>query len=333
MRIPFHQLQQELERVLVKTGFAPERAQRCAQLFAETSRDGVYSHGLNRFPRFINYIRQGYINVQAEPILIGKNGVLEQWNGCQGPGNLNAEAAMQQAIKLAGEQGIGAVALRNTNHWMRGGTYGWQAADANCLALCFTNTMPNMPPWGGTTPKLGNNPFILAVPRPDGRHVVLDTAMSQFSYGKMQMQAEADKPLPVPGGYDMAGNLTQDAALILESGRPLPIGFWKGSGLSLLLDLFAGLLSGGRTTADIASLPDEYGVSQVFICFDINGLYGNNFADNLVEQVIAYTKSSAPTQPENAVLYPGENTWHTRQENIQLGIPVDKKIWQEVLAM
>jgi 3-dehydro-L-gulonate 2-dehydrogenase len=89
---------------------------------------------------------------------------MERWNGKLGMGNLVAKKAMARAIELAGKLGIGCVAVRNTNHWMRGGTYGWQAADAGCIGICWTNTFPNMPAWGGTDPRIGNNPFVLAIP-------------------------------------------------------------------------------------------------------------------------------------------------------------------------
>lgn len=333
MRIPLLTLQEELQRVLEKFDFTPERAAHCARLFAETDRDGVYSHGLNRFARFIQYIQKAYVVPGAEPVLEFNQGGLERWNGQQGPGNLNARAAMDQAVALARQFGIGSVAVRNTNHWMRGGSYGWQAADAGCVALCFTNTLPNMPPWGGKSPALGNNPFVMAVPRSNGQHVVLDMAMSQYSYGKLRKYAEAGQDLPVPGGYDAAGNLTRNAAAIEETERALPVGFWKGSGLSMLLDLMAGILSGGRTTADIGQLADEYGVSQVFICLDVSRFQDAAFTDALIDQTIAFTQKSTPVSPENAILYPGENVWRTRQENIRLGIPVDEAVWEQVRAM
>ena len=333
MRIPFTTLTGELQRVLEKKGFSTESAALCARLFSETDRDGVYSHGLNRFPRFIQYIQKGYVVPAAEPVKEFKHGGLERWDGQLGPGNLNAHAAMSHSIALAKEFGIGSVALRNTNHWMRGGTYGWQAAEAGCVACCFTNTLPNMPPWGGKTPAIGNNPFIMAVPRSNGQHVVLDMAMSQFSYGKLRKYAGTGQDLPVPGGYDAAGNLTRNAADIEETERAVPLGFWKGSGLSILLDLVVGIVSGGRTTADIGRAGDEYGVSQIFICLDVTRFQDVNFTDSLIEQTIAFTKSSAPVSPDEAILYPGENVWRTRQENNRLGIPVDPAIWEQVQAM
>ena len=73
---------------------------------------------------------------------------------------------------------------RTPNHWMRGGSYGWQAADAGVIGICWTNTLPNVPPWGASEPRIGNNPLIIAIPRPPA-HVVLDMAMSQFSVGAL----------------------------------------------------------------------------------------------------------------------------------------------------
>ncbi len=125
---------------------------------------------------------------------------------------------MGQAIALAREHGIGCVALANTNHWMRGGTYGWQAADAGAIGICWTNTLPNMPPWGSSQPRLGNNPFVIAVPRPAG-HLVLDMSLSQFSFGALESYRRRGEALPVTGGFDAAGELTRDAAAIEASGR------------------------------------------------------------------------------------------------------------------
>ena len=90
---------------------------------------------------------------------------------------------MERAIALGREHGMGCVALANTNHWMRGGTYGWQAVDAGAIGICWTNTMANLPAWGAAEPRVGNNPLVIAVPHARGP-VVLDMAMSQFSSGR-----------------------------------------------------------------------------------------------------------------------------------------------------
>ena len=128
-RIPFEQVQETLARALRALGFGAERAAMCARLFAETTCDGVYTHGINRFPRFAAMVRNGSIDVNAEPVALARFGALERWDGWRGPGNLNAHAAMERAMSLSSEHGLGCVALGNTNHWMRGGAYGWPIAD------------------------------------------------------------------------------------------------------------------------------------------------------------------------------------------------------------
>jgi 3-dehydro-L-gulonate 2-dehydrogenase len=322
MRVPFSELHAVLLDALRRTGMEEERADRCARLFAEASRDGVSSHGLNRFPRFLRAIGRGVVDVHARARRVGGHGALERWDGRGGPGNLNAHDAMARAIALGREHGIGCVALANTNHWMRGGSYGWQAADAGVIGICWTNTMPNLPPWGATDPRVGNNPLVVAVPRPNG-HVVLDMAMSQFSMGALEAYRARGDALPVAGGYDEAGELTRDPAAIEASRRLLPIGFWKGSGLAVALDLVAAILSGGHATHEIPLDPElEAGLSQAFIAIDSTG------ADaGLVDRVIAHLHAG-----DGEVRYPGERTLETRNRNMREGVPVDPAIWREVQA-
>jgi 3-dehydro-L-gulonate 2-dehydrogenase len=265
----------------------------------------------------------------AEPTKGGAFGSLEQWNGNLGPGILNARFCMDRAITLANENGIGCVALKNTNHWMRAGAYGWQAADAGLIGICFTNTIANLPPWGGLDPRLGNNPLVIAVPR-KGRHVVLDMAISQYSVGKLNQYKNNNEKLPLPGGYDDAGNLSTDAAEILESKRLLPVGFWKGSGLSLVLDLLATVLSHGNSTAKITQSEMESGVSQVFICIKPES---NPYTEQAIDEIISFTKTSRPEHTGGSISYPGENTLKTREKSLKEGVLVDERIWEKVLGL
>lgn len=333
MRLPFNTIHAELKRVLLKYQLTEERADLCARLFTETSRDGVYSHGINRFPRFIDYIQRGFVDVNATPKMLKSFGNMEQWDGQLGPGNLNAWVCMERAIELAKTHGIGLLALRNTNHWMRGGTYGWQAADQGCIAICITNTIPNMPAWGAKEPTLGNNPLIMAVPRPEG-NIVYDAAMTQFSFGKVEFYARAGKELPVVGGFDMDGNVTKDPVAIEASGRALPFGFWKGSGLSMMLDLLVATLSAGLSTIQIGEQNEtEYGLSQLFIVIDPSKLTDQDYIHTVLDKTISALHQAEPTKPGAHATYPGERTLKTRQENNELGIPIDEGYWEMICKM
>jgi 3-dehydro-L-gulonate 2-dehydrogenase len=332
MRVPFDEVLATLRKVLVGLGFAQNRAELCARLFTETTRDGVYSHGLNRFPLFVRMVKSGVVVVNAEPHLVAASGALERWDGNSGPGNLNAWHCMDRALSLSRQHAIGCVALANTNHWMRGGAYGWQAAEAGFIGICWTNTLPNLPPWGAGDPRVGNNPLVLAVPRREG-HVVLDFAMSQFSYGALASYRARGQQLPVDGGFDPAGNLTRDPAAIEASQRPLPIGFWKGSGLALLLDLIGATLSGGCATHQIVPKPElETKLSQMFIAINPTAFSENDPSRNVADEIIAHFQLSQSTGAAR-VRYPGERVLETRKQNLAEGIPIDPEIWHEVQSL
>jgi 3-dehydro-L-gulonate 2-dehydrogenase len=336
-RIPFDEVQQQLSAVLCKLGFSPDRAQAGARLFAETTCDGVYTHGINRFPRYVATIRNGSVLVDAEPKLLAAHGALERWDGRRGPGNLNALASMDRALALSREHGIGCVALANTNHWMRAGTYGWQAAEAGFIGICWTNTMPNLPPWGGAERVIGNNPLVLAVPRPDGP-VVLDMAMSQFSYGTLESYRKRGQMLPVDGGFDRDGNLTRDPAAIEASWRPLAIGYWKGSGLSIVLDMIAAMMTLGQATHQLSHDPElECGVSQMFVAMNPAALGPPALEIDktaaIADAIVASLHNTKPATEARPVRYPGEETLRIREENRRLGLPVEPAVWTEILAM
>lgn len=333
MRVSYEDMKKEFKRVLVLRGFNENQADLSASLFTDNSLDGIYSHGVNRFPRVIEYLEKGYININAVPTLIESKGAFERWNGNLGMGNVTAKISMDRAIELARQYGIGAVALGNTNHWMRGGAYGWQAARAGCIGICWTNTMPNMPAWGGKDCRIGNNPIIFAVPRAEG-HVVVDMAVAQFSYGKMEECKMNGQLLPVPGGFDTAGKLTRDPGEVLQTWRPLPIGYWKGSGLSILLDIIAAVLSGGKSTHEVGRLGGgEYALSQMFIAIDAVNIAGSEFLNNAVNNVINDVVNSEKADANGKVFYPGQMEEQTRIDNLANGIPVNEAIWQKICKM
>ena len=331
-RVPFQTLQDEFYRVLASVGFTDDRAILCARLFAENQRDGVYSHGLNRFPGFVAGLASKQINFRAQPEKTESFGALERWNGNMGVGLVNAHFCMQRATELAEMHGLGCVGLSNTNHWMRGGAYALQAAETGYIGICWTNTTRLMPPWGSAEKKIGNNPMAIAVPRAEG-HILLDMAMSQYSNGKLEVLQLQGKELPLPGGYDTNGELTVDPGEILDSKRALPIGYWKGSGLALVLDTMASVISGGQATHEIGKQGSEYAVSQVYIAVNATGLMGQVVLDETVAAIIDDFHTATPLDENESVRYPGEGMLRIRQESLETGVLVDETQWQALLKM
>ena len=332
MQIPYRQMQDVLYKLFLKYKFSKEKAKSMAEVYSENTLSGVNSHGINRVPLFIEYVKKGFVKIDAEAEKSTTFGSIERWDGNLGPGIINAKKCTNRAIELAKLHGMGMVALRNTNHWMRGGSYGWQAADAGCISILFTNTQPNMPPWGGKDSRLGNNPFIVSIPRAQG-HIVLDMAISQFSFGKIHDYKLRGEKLPYPGGWDETNELSKDPEDILKNERGLPIGYWKGSALSMVLDMLATILSAGDSTYKIGQKGSETGVSQVFLCIYPEIFNDPNLKEKLLNEIIDYTHDVEPMHPGGKTYYPGERTKQIRERNLKQGIPVSEEVWNKVLEL
>ena len=332
VRVEYAVMKKAFFDILIGKQVTHDKAERIAEVMTDNTCDGVTSHGINRFVKMIEYMDAGHIDVLAEPESVSTFGGIAVLDGKRGFGITNALYSMQQAMDLASQSGIGCVALRNTNHWMRGATYGLQAAHQGYIGICFTNTLPNMPAWGSASSRIGNNPLIMAVPNGEAP-IVLDMAMSQFSYGKMETLALEDAELPMDGGYDTQGQLTRDPKAILESQRILPTGYWKGSGLSMVLDLLATVLSGGNSTYDIGRKTVESAVSQVFIAIDPTKNTAESLIDDKIKATIDYVKSSERISADSEIYYPGERSQITRKENLDKGIPVNEKVWDAIVKM
>ena len=327
--IPFDEMKAVFRSILLQHGFSEQNAETCAEIFAANSLDGVYSHGVNRFGLFVQMVSEGHILPNAEPFLRHATPALEQWDGAFGPGVLNAVKATDRAVQMAKKNGLGCVALANTNHWMRGGYYGWQAVQAGCIFIGWSNTIANMPAYGASDMRLGNNPLVIAVPF-GSEAIVLDMAMSQFSYGAMQMAAMKGEALPVHGGYDEQGQLTTDPSVVMKTGRTLSIGYWKGAGLSLLLDIVGVVLSGGQAVHQISEQKVEKGLSQVFFAIAMEQLQNFKSIESTLQAIIGDYKQSVG---EGEILFPGERVLKKRTQNRANGIPVVKEVWEAVLAL
>lgn len=334
IRVPFEEVKDVVTKAFLNIGMSQEQAEACAEIHADSSLDGIESHGLNRVPRFVEYVQKGLVDINAKPERVGGKGAVENYDGHLGIGVLNAKFCAARAIELAKEHGIGCVALKNTTHWMRGGTYAWQTARAGFIGISWTNTESCMPMWGSKEAGVGNNPFCIAIPRKDGP-IVLDMAMSQYAYGKLGVYRLAGKQLPYAGGFDKDGNLTTDPGAIEESMRILPTGYWKGSGLAIALDLAAAAMANGKTghDLDVEHQGSCTGCCQIFIAYDPY-LFGDeeSIQQKFNERVDA-VNATAPEREGGQVSCPGERTEATRKENLEQGVVVDDLVWQQIVAI
>lgn len=334
MRIDYDTLYPTVTKAFVNMGLTPQQAETCAAIHCESSLEGIESHGLNRIPRFAEYVQKGLVDITASPTLVGGKGAVENYDGNLGIGVINATFCAGRAIELAKQHGIGCVALKNTTHWMRGGTYAWQTAKAGFIGISWTNTESCMPMWGSKQPGVGNNPFCIAIPRKNGP-IVLDMAMSQYAYGKLGVYRLAGKQLPYPGGFDENGNLTTDPATIEDSKRILPAGYWKGTGLAIALDLAAAAMANGKTGADMDTENQGSctGCCQIFIAYDPYLFGGEEEIQQKLDARVAAADATEPDENGTPVTCPGERTLATRSQNMAQGVVVDEQVWQQIVAL
>ncbi len=335
MKVKFDELKAITKQAFLNMGLSEENAETCALVHCSSSADGVESHGMNRVPRFAEYVKKGWINVKAKCELVKAKGAAENYNGNLGIGVINALFCSDRAISLAKEHGIGLVSLKNTTHWMRGGTYAWKMAEAGFIGISWISTESCMPMWGSDVPGVGNNPFCVAIPRDDGQ-IVVDMAMSQYAYGKLGVYRLAGKQLPYPGGFDKEGNLTSDPAKIEESLRVLPTGYWKGSSLAIALDLAAAAISNGLVGSDMDG--ENYkgsctGCSQIFIAIDPYMFGSHEEIQEKLNRRVKVADSTHPIDAAHPVKCPGESTILRRKKSMSEGVQVDDIIFEQVKAL
>ena len=331
LNVTYEQAVAAMERGLLR--YLPaDKAHHFAEIFAGNSCDGVHSHGMNRYPRYLSDMERGLCDASVtEAERVCGLGGMEVWDAHFGVGPLIAEQAAMRAVELAKEHGIACVALRNNSHWLRAGRYGLMMADAGMAGICFTNTCMNLTAYGAKQPSVGNNPITLALPRKRGS-LVMDMAVSQYAYGKLEIMAQKGEMLDSPIGYNEKGELTCDPGEICKSGLMLPMAKWKGSALSIMLDLLASSLSLGRTALTIGKPSDgEKGMSQVFICINYAAVVDADAVDAQVEQTLDYLHSLSPTEGAG-VHAPGENLATIRAKHLREGIPVTEATWEKIVA-
>ena len=309
-----------------------EHAHHFAEIFAGNSLDGVYSHGMNRYARYLGDMKSGLCDASVmEAERVSGVGGLEVWDAHFGVGPIIAEQMANRAVGLAKEHGVACVALRNNSHWLRAGRYGLMMADAGMMGLCMTNTCMNLVAYGAKEPSTGNNPITIAIPRRAGS-LVMDMAVSQYAFGKLEIMAQEGQMLDTECGYDVDGNLTNDPKKIVESMLMLPMALWKGSALSIMIDLMASMLSLGRTSLQIGKPDDgEKGMSQLFICMNPAAVVDMDKAEAQMEETIAFLDGLEPKAGMQGVHAPGENLERTRAKNRERGIPVTEATWQKIL--
>ena len=238
-------------RLLVAHGLSEEDAATVAGCLVRADLRGVDTHGLQYLPHYLDRVRRGLINPRPALTVTRATPVAVSLDGDNGFGFVVATRAMPEAIETADQFGIGIVSARRSTHFGMAACYLLQAIEAGFIAMVFTNASPAMPPWGGRAALLGTSPFAAGAPAGKGPAFVLDMSPAVAARGKIRRAARRGETIPLGYALDAQGRSTTDPNAALDGGVVLPIGAYKGSGISMLMDILGGVFSGAASGGDV----------------------------------------------------------------------------------
>lgn len=288
---------------------------------------GVDSHGINRIPSYLQRVRQGVLDPQAQPTLSQITPVVAHVDGCNAFGAVVAKKAMAAATDMARTYGIGMVACKRSNHFGMSAWVVQQAVDAGFMSLVFTNSSPALPAWGGREQILGVSPVACGAP---GEPIpfILDMAPSVAARGKIYKALRRGESIPGDWALDAEGNRTTDPAKALDGGVMLPIGGPKGSAWAIMMDVFSGVFSGSAFAGHVAgpydpSRPGDVGHFIIAMKPDLF-VSAEDFEKRmkyLYERVVGSQKMAGVDR----IYFPGEVEIVRRDERLKSGIPYAKE--------
>lgn len=279
---------------------------------------GVNSHGCRWVSVYARNIRSGGANLHPVVRVVRDDGATVLLDGDGGLGHILAARAMTIAIERAKERGVGVVSMRNSLHIGALAYYTQMAADAGCIGYSTTNAGIVMVPPGGREKVVGLNPLSWAAPTARPWSFNLDMATSVVAGSKLGLARERGEKIPLGWAIDRDGNPTDDPEKGQEGGI-LPLGGPKGYGLSVMLDIMSGVLSGGRFGRGLGSK----GSAQLYQALDIEHFIPLDDFKARMEELIAQIKGSALAPGSKGIFFPGEIEYNLKQDRRANGLPLD----------
>ncbi len=332
-RIGYDALTPFLSNIFQELGMTAGNAEICADDIVLTNLWGIDSHGVLRLPIYAQRLRTNVIKGNPRVRVLTEGGAIRILDGDNGMGYLVGHQAMSQAIEIAEEHGIGAVSIRNSNHFGAASLYTWQAVQAGYMAFAMTNVQPNLVVPGGSRPITGNNPIAFGAPTRLGFPFLLDISMSTVAGGKLHLAKEKGERIPLGWATDSKGWPTEDPADALE-GFLLPLGGHKGFGLSLVVDLLCGVINGGAFQHHIHSMytkPDEpSGTGHMMIALNPGLFLDEDAYLDRMDQFYCTVNSSPMSDSDVRMYLPGEIEHETLQRRRAEGIPLPCTLLEKI---
>ena len=315
--------------VLETLNLSPEHAAICADALVDADLRGIDTHGIMRLPTYVGYLKEGYYNARPNVRILKESPVHALFDGDLGLGFIVSAEAMRWCIARAKESGFAMAGVRNSRHNGAAGYWAIMAAEAGLIGFASTNVIPVMAPPGSMRATHGNNPMSVAVPASEQPMLVLDMASSNKAWGNILNYKREGKSIPLGWGIDAEGNDTDDPAKV-ASLLPFGEGGYKGYGLSLVLDVLCGVLTGAAFARRFGPKRLDDGVGHFFAAIDPQlFLPLDEFKANVDE-----TLSEVRTAPRKAgverIYIPGEIEAETKARRLREGIPIPPGLRREL---
>ena len=321
------------ERLLSAGGILQSDSQLVAKLLVKGELRGYPGHGVTRVPQYLSFIKNGTINTRERPRIVREGKVTAVIDGNHYIGQVVAHEGMQLAIKKAKEHGAGMVTIRRAGHTGRLADYMEMATEQGLIGMGTVSVGSGTTAlYGGMERVSGTNPMAFGIPARNGRHILLDFATASMSMGEIQKLVARKETIPDGVMLDGHGNPTNDFKTFRSPPRGvfLPFGGHKGSGVALVTEILAGILSGNGPSKDWWD-KGGHGVNGVFLqAFAVEEFQPlDQFLDK-VDDFIAFVKSTKPAPGFKEILLPGEHARANEARQLKEGVEVDEATWTEL---
>src|ERR1700687_4561495 len=336
-RVSAPQLTAFVARAFIAAGLPEDDAQAVAGLMVEADLRGSDTHGVIRLPLYMRRLRAGGINIKPNIRVISDRASVALIDGDNGMGHLVMRRAAAFAIEKAKANGIGWVGARMSNHAGPAALYVTLPLEHNMIGFYFAVGSNNhLPPWGGSESLLGTNPMAVAVPAQDEPAIVLDMAPTVAAYGKVRLKAQRNEQMPVGWMIDKEGKPLTDPKRA-DEGHLLPIGDYKGYGLSLIIGLLAGALNRAALGRDVIDFVEETGkatnTGQAIAAISINAFMPAAEFKRAVDQVIRDIRGSRRLPGVERIFLPGEQSHAKFLERRAHGVPMPNALRDSLDAL
>lgn len=336
VRVFPEQLELFLTDLFERAGMVRDDAAFSAHSLVLTNLWGIDSHGVLRTAIYVERLQKGAVNPRPQIKPIRGSLALEVLDGDNGLGFVVGRAAMNRAIELAKQFNVAAVGVIRSNHFGAAALYARLAAERGMIGIAMTNVVPNVVAPGGSKPITGNNPLAIAVPTFGDFPFVLDMSMSAVAGGKLLLAMKKGDKIPLDWATDKEGRPTDDPAAGF-AGFLLPMGGYKGLGLSYVVDILSGLITGGVFGDQMKGMythPNEPSLTGHFmIAINAMAIIGKDEMQSRMEAFYRRIKASPMWDQKGEMFLPGEIEYRNANQRQRDGIPLPSKLYDELVAL